>query len=85
MNNLKQIINEKGIKNSFIAKKLNISPALLSRYIKGDRRITLERARIIADLLNTTIEDIFFNNDNLNNNNKNKFNIEQGIGEKESK
>lgn len=71
MDNLKQKIDEKGIKNSFIAKKLNISPALLSRYIKGDRKITLERARIIADILNTTIEDIFFNNDNLNNNNIN--------------
>lgn len=70
MNKLGERLKEKCINQSKLASKLSISNALLSRYIKGDRDIPLQRAKKIADFLGYSIEDIFFVKDNLNNNNK---------------
>lgn len=36
---LKLLVKEKGIKQSFIADKLNVSKALVTQWIKGDRPI----------------------------------------------
>jgi transcriptional regulator with XRE-family HTH domain len=66
---LDEKLKEKCIKKSLLAQKLGISKSLLSRYIKGDRNIPLQRAKLIADFLDMRIEDIFFAKDNLNNNN----------------
>ena len=74
MNKLRERLEEKCVSQSKLASKLSISKALQSRYIKGDRDIPLKRAKIIADFLGYSIDDIFFAKDNLINNNENIIN-----------
>jgi len=49
---LKRLISEKGIKQTFIADKLKVSKALVTQWVKGDRPIAanhvLELKRILA-------------------------------------
>ncbi|MBA7544854.1 hypothetical protein ES705_37215 [subsurface metagenome] len=57
---LKEIINERGLKQCKIAKDLNIHHVVFSTYVTGKHDPTLERAKKIADYFNMKIEDIFF-------------------------
>ena len=47
---IKEFIEEHGIKQSWVAKRLNISPSYLSLMLSGDR--------VISDLVKTKIMDI---------------------------
>lgn len=67
MNKLGERLKEKCVSQGQLATKLGISSSLLTRYIKGDRDIPLQRAKKIADFLGYSIEDIFFVKDNHNN------------------
>ncbi len=69
---LGKILKDKCIKQTLLARKLGISPSLLTHYVKGTRRISLKNAKMIADILGMGIEDIFFAKDNINTNNNNK-------------
>ena len=61
MNRLKEIIKEKGIKQTFICEKLNIHPSVFSGYVKGTRKPSQKRLREISRILNTSIENIYPN------------------------
>lgn len=61
LNKLKKIRENRGLTQSDMAKLLGYKHK--SGYNKlelGDRKITLEQAKIISDYFNMSIEDIFF-------------------------
>ena len=63
---LEEIIRGKGLKKSYIAQKIGISPSLLSKYLSGERKPKLNTAKKLADLLELSIEEIFFEKNNIN-------------------
>ena len=52
---------ERGIKQVWLAKKINKSPAELNRWLKGKRIPTYESMCKIAKAVNVPVEEIFFN------------------------
>ena len=63
---LGKLIEDKGLKKSYIARKIGISPGLLSKYLSGERKPKLNTAKKLADILECSIEDIFFEKININ-------------------
>jgi putative transcriptional regulator len=70
---LEEILKEKGIKQVWLAKKINKSPAELNRWLKGRRIPSNENMSKIAKVLGVPKTEIFFNykvevsaNDNYN-------------------
>jgi putative transcriptional regulator len=67
-NRLKVILAEKGISQARLSEAIGIKPTTLSNIITGHQNATLETALDIAKYLNTTVEKIFYkenNNDEL--------------------
>lgn len=65
-NRLKEIIAKSGLKKSFIASKIGVANNTFSCYISGRRNPTVKTAEKIADILNCSVEDIFFTKNKLN-------------------
>ena len=63
---LGKLIEDKGLKKSYIARKIGISPGLLSKCLSGERKPKLDTAKKLADILKCSIEDIFFDKININ-------------------
>ena len=63
---LGKLIEDKGLKKSYIARKIGISPGLLSKYLSGERKPKLDTAKKLADILECSIEEIFFDKININ-------------------
>lgn len=63
---LEKVIEEKGLKKAYVARKAGISPGLLSKYLSGERKPKLNTAKKLADLLELSIEEIFFEENNIN-------------------
>lgn len=61
MNKIKERLEEKGIKQGWIAKQIGISKTTLSKYVNGNRKIKYETAVKIAELLDCKPDDIFLN------------------------
>lgn len=57
---LDQYLKEHGIKKSYLAKKMNMSPSNLTGYLNGTLRFTAEFAFGVADALNIS-PSIFLN------------------------
>lgn len=60
--NLKKIRESKGVRQSYLAEKLNISAMSYSRMESGVTKIDVERLRVISSLLGVKIE-VFFDNE----------------------
>jgi len=58
---LEKILIEKGLKQVWLAKKINKSPAELNRWLKGKRVPNYENMCKIAKIVNIPVEEIFFN------------------------
>jgi len=71
-NQLNKLIEKKLIKKSLLARELGISNTSLSRYISGERKPRLTIAKKLADILECSVEELFFNQNNINNNNIDK-------------
>jgi DNA-binding Xre family transcriptional regulator len=56
---INEMILNNGIKKGYIAKKLGINPVTLSKYISGERRIPLETAVELAEILNCKVDDLY--------------------------
>ena len=52
---LGKLIENKGLKKSYIAHKIGISPGLLSKYLSGERKPKLDTAKKLADILECSI------------------------------
>lgn len=54
-----EIIESKGYMKKYIAKKMGITPGQLSNWITGKSYPTLERAFILAELLEVKVDDLY--------------------------
>lgn len=61
-NNLKKLRKERNLKQIDLAKEVGVTRQSMSYYELGMTRPSLDKAKKIADVLNCTIEDIFFDN-----------------------
>ncbi|OHX45082.1 MULTISPECIES: helix-turn-helix transcriptional regulator [Cytobacillus] len=56
---LQRIIKERGLKQSFIAEKAEITPGTLSKIVRGESIPTLIVGIKIARVVNETVEDLW--------------------------
>ena len=61
MTKLEKIITERGLKQSWLAMKINKSPAELNRWVKGRIVPAYDNMCKIAKALNISVEEIFLN------------------------
>ena len=61
MNNIKKIIKEKGRKQTYICKELDINESVLSLIINGKRKPNQDRLKALARILNVSIKDLYPN------------------------
>ena len=61
MTKLEKILKERGVKQVWLAEKINKSPAELNRWLKGKVTPAYENMCKISKTLNVPVEDIFFN------------------------
>ena len=59
MNNIKEIIREKGLQFSWVAEKLEAHPSHLSMWISEDRYPSQERLLKMAKLLKVKVKDLY--------------------------
>jgi transcriptional regulator with XRE-family HTH domain len=64
MNRIKEILQEKGIKQNWLAKKLNKSYNMVNSYVQNRRQPSIEILFKISELLNVNVRDLL--NDNFN-------------------
>ena len=60
-NNIKQVIKEKGIKQTYICEKLGINESVLSLIINGKRKPSQDRLKALAKILNVSIKTLYPN------------------------
>ena len=58
MNNIETLINEKGLKKSFIAKNLGVSVESLRKKLKGLVDFKVSELIKLADILNLSVESL---------------------------
>jgi len=56
---LKGMIQNRGLKNSWIAQKIGVDSTMITKFINGNRTPSQVRKQLIADILNCKIKDIF--------------------------
>ena len=61
MTKLEIFLLERGLKQSWLAKKINKTPAELNKWLKGKRIPTYKHMCEIAKALNVSVEEIFSN------------------------
>lgn len=61
MSKLRNIVEAKGITQATIACDLNVGQSTVSMWMSGSRTPSLAMAKRLADYLETSVEDIFFN------------------------
>jgi|TARA_R100000152_G_C6773813_1_gene201321 transcriptional regulator with XRE-family HTH domain len=59
MNNIKQIIKDKGIKQIYICKELGINESVLSLIINNKRKPSQARLKALAKLLGVSIKQMY--------------------------
>lgn len=58
-NNIKRILNEKGLKQIFLAEKLNETPVSISNMLQNKKIIKSDDIQKIAYILNVSIDELF--------------------------
>lgn len=58
-NNIKEYIQKSGLKNKFIANKIGCHNTEISQWISGGRTPTRERLKMLAQILNCRMIDLF--------------------------
>ena len=58
-NNIKQVIKEKGIKQTYICEKLGINESVLSLIINNKRKPSQNRLKALARILNVSIKQMY--------------------------
>lgn len=65
MNRIKEILTDKGIKQTWLAEKLGKSFNMVNAYVQNRRQPSLEVLYKIADLLNVEAKDLLVTNDKV--------------------
>ena len=69
MTKLEKILNEKGIKQTWLAKKIGKTPPELNRWVKGRITPSYDIMHRISEALGISVDELFFNdNDKVNTN-----------------
>jgi len=63
MNRIKEVLEEKGIKQTWLAEKLGKSYNMVNSYAQNRRQPSLEVLYRIAKILNVNVKDLIINND----------------------
>ena len=69
MNNLKKIINRKGIKQDWVAKQLGVTRQTISNWVNNKRQPSPCQWNKIAEILNIRVDEIFFDSNSIITNN----------------
>lgn len=62
MNRIKEVLNEKGIKQTWLAEKLGKSFKIVNAYACNRKQPSLETLFLIAELLNVDVKDLLISN-----------------------
>ena len=65
MNRIKEVLNEKGIKQTWLAEKLGKSFNMVNAYVQNRRQPSLEVLYKIAGLLNVEAKDLLVTNNKV--------------------
>lgn len=61
MNRIKEVLEEKGIKQTWLAEKLGKSYNMVNSYVQNRRQPSLEVLYRIAEILNVNVKDLIIN------------------------
>lgn len=56
---IRELVDERGLKRSFVAAKLGITVKQLRNYETGHSYIPMDKAFILANLLNVKVDDLY--------------------------
>lgn len=62
MNRIKEVIDEKGIKQTWLAEKLGKSFNMVNGYVQNRHQPSLETLYKIAEILNVSVKDLLVDN-----------------------
>ncbi|MDG1697330.1 MAG: helix-turn-helix transcriptional regulator [Polaribacter sp.] len=62
MNRIKEVLDEKGIKQIWLAEKLGKSYNMVNGYVQNRRQPTLELLNKIAEILDIDVKDLIISN-----------------------
>ncbi|MBL4861480.1 MAG: helix-turn-helix transcriptional regulator [Crocinitomicaceae bacterium] len=62
MNRIKEVLGEKGIKQIWLAEKLNKSYNMVNGYVQNRQQPRLEVLMAIAEILNVDVKDLIISN-----------------------
>jgi ribosome-binding protein aMBF1 (putative translation factor) len=68
LNRIKEVLDEKGIKQTWLAEKLGKSFSMVNAYSCNRKQPTLEMLNRIADILQVSVKELIIDNDKLKNN-----------------
>lgn len=57
-NKLKSLLDEKGIKQKWLADQMGLSVSSISNYVKGKRKLSKSKAIAIASVLNVELKEV---------------------------
>lgn len=64
MNRIKEVLEEKGIKQKWLADKLDKSYNMVNAYVQNRKQPRIEVLYKIADILEVSVKDLLVDNDN---------------------
>ena len=64
MNKIKAVLDEKGIKQTWLTERLNKSYNTVNSYVQNRRQPSLEDLYKIAEILNVSVTDLLIDNQN---------------------
>ena len=68
MNRIKEVLEEKGIKQIWLAEKLEKSYNMVNSYVQNRRQPSVQCLYKIAEILNVEAKDLLVNSDKISNN-----------------
>ena len=63
MNRIKEVLEEKGIKQTWLAEKLNKSYNMVNSYAQNRRQPSIEDLYEIAEILNISVKELLVENE----------------------
>lgn len=65
MNKIKEVLEEKGIKQKWLAEKMNKSYNMINSYAQNRRQPSIEDLYKIAEILDVDIKELLISNKNI--------------------
>lgn len=62
MNRIREVLEEKGIKQKWLAEKMNKSYNMINSYAQNRRQPSIENLYKIADILNVDVKELLISN-----------------------